>query len=138
MPVPPGAYYRGIVITGRAEPVDELVTARPAPALRPYVAQYSGYRQRGVAPAVHRGLPSPYLTVILSLDEPLTMRAHPDPDQPGGDYDTLVGGLHTRPAIITHEGRQSGVQLALHPFGARALFGLPATKSSVGAVNCPP
>lgn len=107
-------------------PVDEALRARPAPALRPYVAWYSGYRQRGVAPMVHRGLPSPYLTLILTLDEPLTLAAHPDPRQPPGSYRTLLGGLHTGPALITHAGRQSGVQIALSPLGARVLLGLPA------------
>ncbi|MGW2544008.1 DUF6597 domain-containing transcriptional factor, partial [Kitasatospora sp. NPDC001574] len=106
--------------------VDEAVRARPATALRPYVAWYSGYRQRGLAPALHRGLPSPYLTFILTLDEPLTMAGHPDPAQPPGSFTTLVGGLHTAPALITHDGRQSGIQLSVHPLAARALFGLPA------------
>ncbi|MEV7773587.1 helix-turn-helix domain-containing protein [Kitasatospora sp. NPDC086791] len=109
-----------------AQPVDEAVRARPAAALRPYVAWYSGYRQRGLAPAVHRGLPSPYLTFILTLDEPLVIAGHPDPAQPPGSYPTLLGGLHTAPALITHEGAQSGVQIAVHPLAARALFGLPA------------
>ncbi|MEV7778335.1 helix-turn-helix domain-containing protein [Kitasatospora sp. NPDC088351] len=109
-----------------AEVVDEAVRARPATALRPYVAWYSGYRRRGIAPAVHRGLPSPYLTFILTLDEPLTIAGHPDPAQPPAVYATLLGGLHTSPALITHDGRQSGVQLAVHPLAARALFGLPA------------
>jgi AraC-like DNA-binding protein len=39
---------------------------------------------------------------------------------------TLAGGLHTTPALITHPGRQSGIQLALSPLGARALLGRPA------------
>ncbi|MFD8787153.1 helix-turn-helix domain-containing protein [Kitasatospora sp. NPDC059599] len=106
--------------------VDEAVRARPATALRPYVAWYSGYRQRGLAPAVHRGLPSPHLTFILTLDEPLVIAEHPDPAQPPGSYPTLLGGLHTTPALITHAGAQSGVQIAVHPLAARALFGLPA------------
>ncbi|MFD5436327.1 helix-turn-helix domain-containing protein [Kitasatospora sp. NPDC127067] len=106
--------------------VDEAVRARPTTALRPYLAWYSGYRQRGLAPAVHRGLPSPYLTFILTLDEPLVIAGHPDPAQPPGSYPTLLGGLHTAPALITHEGAQSGVQIAVHPLAARALFGLPA------------
>ncbi|MER6301657.1 helix-turn-helix domain-containing protein [Kitasatospora sp. NPDC001539] len=112
--------------TETAAAVDEAVRARPASALRPYVGWYSGYRQRGLAPAVHRGLPSPYLTFILTLDEPLVIAAHPDPGQPPGRYPTLLGGLHTSPASITHEGAQSGVQIAVHPLAARALFGLPA------------
>ena len=106
--------------------IDEAVRGTPAPALRPYVAWYSGYRQAGIAPGRHRGLPSPYLTLIVTLDDPLVVDAHPDPAQPGGEYTTLVGGLHTVPALIAHDGRQSGVQLALRPLGARALLGLPA------------
>lgn len=105
---------------------DESVVGRPAAALRPLIARYSGYRQVGLAPARHTGLPSPYLTLIFTLDDPLTIVAHPDPAQPGGDYITLAGGLHTAPAIITHEGSQSGIQVALSPLGAMALLGCPA------------
>jgi AraC-like DNA-binding protein len=108
--------------------VDEYVRARPDAALRPFVAFYSGYRQRGVAPARHRGLPSPYLTLIFTLDEPLVVAAHPDPRQAPGQFDTLLGGLHVAPASITHQGRQSGVQVAVRPLGCRALFGLPAAE----------
>ena len=98
----------------------------PAEPLRRYVAWYTGYRQRGVPPATHRGLPSPYLTLIFTLDEPLTIEAHPDPGQPPGEYGSLLGGLHSVPALITHAGAQSGIQVALRPLGARALLGLPA------------
>jgi AraC-like DNA-binding protein len=97
----------------------------PAP-LRPLVAAVVGYRHEGLVPAVHRGLPSPFLTVVLPIDEPLVMAAHPDPAQPGGAFDALVGGLHTRPALISTGTRQHGVQLSLTPAGARALLGLPA------------
>jgi AraC-like DNA-binding protein len=106
--------------------VNEGVRALPAAALRPFIAFYSGYRQAGVEPAVHRGMPSPYLTLIFTLDEPLTVVTHPDPGQPGGQFSTLLGGLHTVPAIITHQGWQSGIQVALSPLGARPLLGLPA------------
>src|SRR6478735_4687962 len=106
--------------------VDEHHRGIPAEPLRPYVAAYTGYRQRGVPPARHRGLTSPYLTLIFTLDEPLTIVAHPDPGQPPGEYGTLLGGLHSVPALITHAGAQSGIQVALRPLGARALLGLPA------------
>ena len=106
--------------------IDEYVLARPINELRPFIARYSGYRQAGVAPARHAGLPSPYLTVIFTLDEPLHVAAHPDPAQPGGDFVTLAGGLHCVPAHITHDGYQSGIQLAVSPLGARALLGIPA------------
>ena len=106
--------------------VDEHHRGIPAEPLRPYVAAYTGYRQRGVPPARHRGLPSPCLTLIFTLDEPLTIMAHPDPRQPPGEYGALLGGLHSVPALITHAGAQSGIQVALRPLGARALLGLPA------------
>lgn len=90
------------------------------------MAGYAGYRQRGVPPALHRGLPSPFLTLIFTLDEPMVLLAHPDPRQPPGHFGTLLGGLHSAPALITHDGAQSGLQVALRPLGARALLGLPA------------
>ena len=112
----------------RREPVNESVLGRPAPPLRSLIASYSGYRQAGVPPALHAGLPSPYMTVIFTLDEPLHIAAHPDPAQPGGTYLTLAGGLHTAPALITHEGAQSGIQLAVSPLAAPALLGMPASE----------
>ncbi|WP_456600259.1 helix-turn-helix domain-containing protein [Blastococcus sp. SYSU DS0616] len=104
----------------------ESVVHRPHPALRRYVAAALGYRHEGFPPGEHLGLPSPWLTVVLTLDDPLEMAAHPDPAQSPGRFDALVGGLHTRPARIVHPGRQAGIQLSLTPLGARALLGLPA------------
>ncbi len=116
---------------GGCERVDESVVRLPAPSLRPFISHYSGYRQAGIEPAQHRGLPSPYLTLIFTLDEPLTVAEHPDPRQPASDYLTLVGGLHTSPALVTHDGRQSGVQIALSPLGARAILGVPAGELAI-------
>ncbi|MGW3290162.1 helix-turn-helix domain-containing protein [Streptomyces sp. NPDC001002] len=106
--------------------VDEAVRAVPSPALRGLVGWYAGYRQRGVPPTKHRGLPSPWLTLILTLDDPLSMAAHPDPAAAPGDFATLLGGLHLTPALIDIPGRQSGVQIGISPLGARVLLGLPA------------
>jgi AraC-like DNA-binding protein len=106
--------------------IDESVRGRPAAGLRPFIAHYSGYRQAAVAPAAHRGLPSPFMTLIFTLNEPLAIAAHPDPRQAPGRYDTLIGGLHTTPALVTHDGWQSGIQLGLSPLGTRALLGVPA------------
>lgn len=104
----------------------ESVSAAPAAPLRDFIAGYVGYRDASGVPGQHRGLPAPYLTMILTLDAPLVVAAHPDPRTPPGRYDTLIGGLHTAPALITHGGLQSGVQVALSPLGARALLGVPA------------
>jgi AraC-like DNA-binding protein len=106
--------------------IDEHARHAPPARLRPFVSGYAGYRQEGVAPRRHRGLPSPELTFIVTLDDPLAIDSHPDPGQPAGSYDTLLGGLHTSPAMVSHEGRWSGVQVGLTPLGARTLLGLPA------------
>jgi AraC-like DNA-binding protein len=106
--------------------IDEHARHDPPARLRPFVSGYVGYRQEGVAPVRHRGLPSPELTFIVTLDDPLAIDAHPDPGQPAESYDTLLGGLHTSPALVSHQGRWSGVQLGLTPLGARTLLGVPA------------
>src|ERR1700730_8655659 len=106
--------------------VSEAVTARPAGALAPFVAGYTGYRQTGIGRGTHRGLPSPYLTLIFTWDEPVVVAAHPDPRQPAGSYQALAGGLHQVPALVSYDGSQSGIQVYLSPLGSRALLGLPA------------
>ncbi len=104
----------------------ESIAHVPHPALGPYIRSVVGYRQEGGSPGVHRGLPSPALTLIITVDEPLVLAAHADPRQPAAAYDAMVGGLHIRPALIAHRGRQWGVQVSLTPLGARALLGAPA------------
>jgi AraC-like DNA-binding protein len=114
--------------------LQESVVHRPHPVLRPFVAAAVGYRYEGLPPGLHRGLPSPFLTLVVALDGPLVMAAHPDPRQVPGSFDALIGGLHTRPALITHPGRQCGIQLSLTPLGARALMGVPA--GALASTDC--
>jgi AraC-like DNA-binding protein len=102
------------------------VVWRPCGPMGGVVAEYHGYRQRDVPPGRHLGLPSPFLTVIFTLDEPLRIAQHVDPRRSPGEYVTMLGGLHVSPAVIEHDGAQSGIQLQLSPLGARGLFGLPA------------
>ena len=104
----------------------QFVPHRPHPALRGLVADAVGYAQEGLAAGTHRGLPSPTLTLVVTLDEPLDVAAHPDPAQAPGRYDALLGGLHTTPALIRHPGSQAGLQLSLPPLAARRLLGVPA------------
>lgn len=95
----------------------------PSPALRPYVGSYVGYLEDEGAPGTHRGLPSPWLTLVLSFGEPIRLES-------GESFPAVLGGLHTEPAMIVHSGRQAGVQLGLHPLGVRALLGVPAGELS--------
>ncbi len=106
----------------------ECTRWQPGPELRPYVASFTGYRQAGGLAGQHRGLPSPYLTFIVTLDEPMVIAAPSDPNQAPDAYRSLIGGLHTTPTLIAHAGRQAGIQLALEPLGVRALLGVPAAE----------
>jgi AraC-like DNA-binding protein len=108
------------------EPFVDGALGRPAPPLRPYVGRYSGYWLDGFGPGTHQGLPSGSLTMVLTLGPPVDLAVHPDPSVPPASYDALVGGLHAAPVTIAYEHSQRGVQVDLTPFGARALFGLPA------------
>ncbi len=92
------------------------------------VASTVGYHAAGRRPAVHRGLPSPYLTVIVSLDEPITTGGSPGhlASPAAHRNDVLVAGLHTAPAFVHQPAHEAGIQLAVHPLAARALLGVPA------------
>ncbi|MET7937129.1 helix-turn-helix domain-containing protein [Streptomyces sp. NPDC005322] len=103
---------------------------RTAPGLGGMVVSAVGYRSAGVPSALHRGLPSPYLTVIFSLDGPV-ISGHTPEQARGADAvrtDIVVGGLHQRPAFVVQPGHETGVQLAVHPLAARVLLGLPAAE----------
>ncbi|WP_424186954.1 helix-turn-helix domain-containing protein [Actinokineospora sp. G85] len=110
----------------KVDEVNEYVRGLPAAPLRPYASYYSGYRDSGTSPAVHRGLPSPYLTLVFTLDDPLVITQHRGPGTGARSYRSLLGGLDAVPALIAYGGRQSGVQVSLNPLGARVLLGCPA------------
>jgi len=108
--------------------VNDTFVRRPPVLLRPYVESYVGYRFAGFAPGEHMGLPSRHLTFIFSFDAPLVLTQLPDGSSRTESFDTLVGGLHTSPAVIRHDGNQHGIQLQVTPAGARALFRMPAAE----------
>jgi AraC-like DNA-binding protein len=110
------------------DPVVDVAARRPAPPLAPFIGRYVGYRLDGFTPGVHRGLPSRHLTFIVSLDEPIELLRAPAPDRGPASLQAFVGGLHTRAALVRAPARQCGVGIELTPFGARALFGLPAAE----------
>ena len=93
-----------------------------------YVASTVGYGPTGATQPIHRGLPSPYLTFILSLAGPVvTGMSEDEALGPAPDRtDIVLGGLAQRPSYVVPDPEQRGVQLAVHPLAARALFGLPA------------
>ncbi|HEX2133016.1 MAG TPA: helix-turn-helix domain-containing protein [Actinophytocola sp.] len=96
----------------------------------PGVSVAYGYAIDGVTPGPHRGLPSPHLTFLVSLDDPVeTAQTRDDWERHRlARHDVVLGGLHTRPTYVRQPRRQAGIQLAVHPLAARSLFGLPAAE----------
>ncbi len=115
-------------------PPNEFVVGAPHPRLRPFVTEYTGYRLSGLAPGVHAGLPSRSLTFIVAFDDPLDV-ATTAGDADRDTYWGMLAGLHSSPALVRHRGRQHGVQLAITPLGATALFGVPAGALASNAVH---
>lgn len=87
-----------------------------------------GYRETGASPALHRGLPSPSLTLVFSLDDPIVTGTSPDHVRGPHAFRHLVilAGLQTAPAYIRRPETQSGIQVSIRPLAARALLGVPA------------
>jgi AraC-like DNA-binding protein len=110
---------------GVSEPVSDGAVRKPAAPLRPFIEGYRGYRLQGFPAGIHKGLPSRFLTFIISFDRPVELSAGPD-GTGGGSYWAFVGGMHSQAAEIVHGGNQSGMSINVTPLGARALFGLPA------------
>lgn len=98
---------------------------------RAAVVSAVGYRTVDPTPTIHRGLPSPSLTFVLSLDDQPIVTGW-SPEQASSDRAhrdlAVVGGLHTSPAYIAQPVTQLGIQLAIRPLATRALFGVPASE----------
>lgn len=115
-------------------PVDQGCDVTPHAALAPYVSRIVGYRVSGMAPGIHVGMPSSFLTLIIAMTEPVVVQA---PGERPAAFWALAGGLHDHPMHIHHDGTQHGIQLDLTPAGARALLGRPAAELTGQLVDLP-
>jgi AraC-like DNA-binding protein len=99
---------------------DRFVTAPLDPSGA--VVTAVGYETVREAPVDHRGLPSPFLTFIITLDEPVVLA------EAAGErgLEIVVAGLTTAVETVRMPERQTGLQAAVHPLAARRLFGMPA------------
>lgn len=110
------------------QPRTTEVEARPIPALQPHVEAYVGFDLRGFPPGIHVGTPSRSLTAVVSLAEPLEVAAGVGTDARVELFASVASGLMSRSVAIRHDGTQWGVLISLTPFGARAIYGMPASK----------
>jgi len=97
------------------------------------VVSACAYQSSGLPPGDHRGLPSPWITFIVSVDGPVRVSGTVDEGDrfdpaKATSYDVMVAGLHPVAARVEQPTAQSGVQLALHPLAVQALLGCRAAE----------
>jgi AraC-like DNA-binding protein len=89
-----------------------------------------GYRALATPDEVHRGMPSSTLTFIVSLDDGVEAAETAEALPIARPNPLVLGGLQVRAAHVRQRRGQAGVQLAVHPLAARALFGMPSAELS--------
>ncbi len=87
-----------------------------------------GYRALQTPGELHRGMPSSTLTFIVSLDDGVQTAETPEALRTARPNPLLLGGLQVQAAHVRQRRGQAGVQLAVHPLAARALFGMPSAE----------
>jgi AraC-like DNA-binding protein len=107
----------------------EFVVAPPHSA--PGVTSMVGYRALDVPETVHRGMPSPMLTFIVSLDDGVEAAHTADALAVARPNPLILSGLHVQASHVRQRRGQAGVQLAVHPLASRALFGVPSAELPV-------
>ena len=104
-------------------PSSDHAVSLPALVLRPYIAHYAGYYANGLLPGMHAGLPSRYVHIIISLDQPIDVVRMPRPSARAAAFTSFVSGLQDTPAIVRNASSVHGMHVFLTPFGVRALLG---------------
>src|SRR3954452_310103 len=93
-----------------------MTTRAAAPALRPHVVDYLGFRERTPGPSRRVELPTRLVHVIVSFGPRVHAPGPPDsflaPPDPG----------HT---LVESEGEQHCLGIKMPPLGARRIFGWP-------------
>lgn len=115
------------------EPQQQFVAGDPRRL--PGALAVSGYRSSGLPEGAHLGVPSATVTFIFSLDGPVVL-ADTAPDLRAGRaarVDVLVAGLQSTATHVARPCHQKGLQLAIDPLAARALFGVPAAELATSA-----
>lgn len=105
-------------------PVTETAVRLSAPALRPFITQYAGFRVSGLPTGVHFGLPSSHVDLIISLGHPIEVVQMPNSMQQPSALTALVSGLQDAPAIVRQDHNAFGLHVFIKPLGVRAILGV--------------
>ena len=106
-----------------SNPISDTAVSLPAPALRPFITQYAGFRVSGLPPGVHFGLPKSDVDLIISLGRTIDVVQMPNSTQRQATFTALVSGLHEVPAIVRQGGDAFGLHVFIKPLGVRAILG---------------
>jgi AraC-like DNA-binding protein len=107
----------------------------PAPALRPFISHYAGFRAKGLPPGTHAGLPSRHVDLIISLAGPIEVIGMPSTAQRPAAFAALVSGLHDAPASVRQGGDLDGIHCFLRPHGVRTILGVPSRELTSRVVH---
>lgn len=113
----------------------DFTTHLPHPSLRPYVAQYTGFRADDLVPGAHDGLPNRHILLALSLDAPIDILRMPGAAQAPTALTTLVSGLQIAPTTVRYGTRRDGIFVHMTPAGAHALLGVTSRELSARIVD---
>lgn len=107
------------------DPFDEAVVGLPAPALRPFVGHYLGYRQRVERELRRREVAGAFVVVVLGWGAPLDIVDPRDAASSAYRVDSFVAGTFDAWCTTSTVGVGTGVQLTLTPPAARRMLGVP-------------
>lgn len=111
-------------------PITDTAIRLPAPALRPFITQYAGFRVSGLPVGVHFGLPSSEVDLIISLGRPIEVVQMPNSMRTPSALTALVSGLQDAPAIVRQDGNAFGLHIFIKPLGVRAILGVASKEIS--------
>ena len=106
----------------------ELAERQPRVELRPFIRELQGYVERSGAPVVRREFAAAQIVVIFEFEPKLRVFLGGQERHFTVFRDGFVAGLDERPTLTEHSGTQAGIQLNLHPLGARRVFGIPLSE----------
>jgi AraC-like DNA-binding protein len=115
--------------------ITDTVVDFPALQLRPYIGRYAGFRVSGMPRAVHFGLPSSEVNLIISLDRSIDLIQMPGCAQRPAAFTALVSGLQNAPAVVRQCEDAFGLHVFIKPLGVRAILGIASPEISSLVVN---
>lgn len=113
----------------------DTVCDLPAPALRPFISYYAGFRVSGVPPGIHLGLPSSNIDLIISLGRSIELIQMPNSLQGPSPFAALVSGLRDVPAMVRRSDEAFGLHVFIKPLGLRAILGVGSAEISSSVVH---